>query len=128
MKILSFSLLILSVVTFFGCSDATEPKYKLNLEKMLKIADISDEKNIPKFAEYIQANNGSTYKYAAAQALFLMNTPKGKEALNKYIFTSPQYSFSQSINYMFHWKMAPTFKRNEFIQKYHLRSSSNLKP
>ncbi|MCK4982745.1 MAG: hypothetical protein KAS17_07455 [Victivallaceae bacterium] len=126
MKILPFCLLILSVLTFVGCSDASEQKYKKQLKGILNIADISDEKNIPKLEEYLKSNDGSIHKYAAAQALFLMDTSKGRDALEKYMFSPPNYDFSQSINYMFHWGMKPITKRNEFIKKYHLRSSSNL--
>ncbi len=126
MKVLSFSLLILSMLSFWGCSDAGEQKYRKQLERILSIKDISDEKNIPKLEEYLKSNDGSIHKYAAAQALFLMDSPKATNALEKHMFSSPKYYISQSINYMFHWGMKPVAKRNEFIKKYHLRSSSKL--
>lgn len=116
-------------VTIFGiftCLIAyAEAEFDYTFIETRNMTDISHSNAIPSLVEYLQIEGGNIRKYAAAQSLFLMNTPETRTALEDNLFSTPYFDFQQSIKYAFYWHMLNPDKRNEFIQKYHLRSTSD---
>ena len=102
-------------------NDTTEAFYDI-----LKLRTIGDAKAVP-VLEGIMADNFRSYStrihgYAAAQALFCIDAPEAHKVLSKYLLDSRYYA-RLGINYTFHWEMAEP-KRNEFINRYHLKDLS----
>ncbi len=99
--------------------DATEAFYDI-----LKLRNVGGPEAVPVLERIMAENLYSTriHGFAAAQALFCIGTSEAHEVLSKYLF-SEQYFAGLGINYTFHWQMSES-KRNDFIEKYHLKNIS----
>jgi hypothetical protein len=93
------------------------------LKKILKMDDLSAPSAVASLEEVLSKGGDSILPCAAAQALFLMNTPESKEVLKKWL-KYPRYDMDYSIDLAFNWGMHP-MKRDQFIRAYHLNSTSN---
>jgi len=118
MKIIStaFALIICASI---ACAD-DHPNF---LKKILKVEDLSSPSAVVPLEEMLRKGGSSIHPCAAAQALFLMDTPEAKTILKKWL-RFPHYNMDYSIRLTSHWGMDP-IKRNQFIREYHLNSSSD---
>jgi hypothetical protein len=110
-------------------AERSSPDYKGNDTKdafsdILKLRDVGDANAVPVLEKIMADNLDSTriHGYAAAQALFCINTPEAHKVLAKYLLTS-RYFAELGINYAFHWQMDES-RRNRFIEEYHLQNIS----
>ena len=87
---------------------------------ILSLRESCDEQAVPVLAEILAAHAESRYihRYAAAQALHCIGTPKCHEILSEHVL-KPSYCVSYAIDLMPHWSMDPA-KRDDFIDRYHL--------
>jgi hypothetical protein len=60
--------------------------------------------------------------FAAAEALFCIDTESAHNVLKKYLY-DPRYRSGLGAHYTFHWDMSEP-KRSEFIRQYHLKNLS----
>ena len=95
---------------------------------LLKLRDVgnSDAVNI---LEQVMENNlfgTRIHGFAAAEALFCIDTESAHNVLKKYLY-DPRYHSGLGAHYTFHWDMSEP-KRSEFIRQYHLKNlSKNMK-
>jgi len=91
---------------------------------ILKLREVPDERAVPVLDQIISDNvhTGRIHKYAAAQALFCIDTVEAHNVLAK-CTQNGHYSARSGINYSFHWDMDES-KRDAFIEQYHLVSIS----
>ncbi|MHC4478227.1 MAG: hypothetical protein ACYTEL_21525 [Planctomycetota bacterium] len=91
---------------------------------ILKLRDIGDTKAVAVLERILVDHTDSTriHGFAAAQALFCIDTPQAHKILAKHLLTS-QYNTSLAIDYTFHWEM-PEPQRSRFIEQYHLQNLS----
>lgn len=96
--------------------------YQNLLEGILELDNINSEAAIPQLREILTTSD-NIREYAAAQALFLLDTPEAHAILKKHVF-SEDYDICWSIKYALGWNMRQP-ERGTFINKYHLQHRSN---
>ena len=90
---------------------------------LLELRDRPDPKAVNALEKVLADHVGSTriHRFAAAQALFCIDTKEAHDILSKYLLTD-EYPVDMGIKYTFHWDMAPA-KRDAFIKRYHLQAT-----
>lgn len=88
---------------------------------ILKLREVGDASAVPVLEEIIvaDAHSGRIHAYAAAQALFCIDTPEAHAIISKFLLTS-SYPAQQGIFYTFYWEMREP-ERSSFIDRYHLK-------
>lgn len=91
---------------------------------VLKLRDVGEPDAVPVLEKILSDHAGSTriHGFAAAQALFCIDTPEAHKILAKYLLTS-RYNTLLAINYTSHWEMREP-ERSRFIKRYHLKNLS----
>lgn len=91
---------------------------------LLKLRTVGTAKAVPILEQVTKDDNytGRIHSFAAAQALFCIDTPQAHAALKRYIFDD-RYNTQLGINYTFHWEMAEP-QRSAFIERYHVNNRS----
>ena len=90
---------------------------------LLELRDRPDPMAVSVLGKILADHVGSTriHRFAAAQALFCINTREAHDILTKYLLTD-EYPVDMGIAYTFHWNMVPE-KRDAFIKRYHLQAT-----
>jgi len=91
---------------------------------VLKLRETGAEEAVPVLERILaeHANSTRIHGYAAAQALFYMDTPQAHSILSRHLL-SPSYDAKHGIRYTFHWDMDES-RRDAFIERYHLKHLS----
>lgn len=91
---------------------------------LLKLRTAGTPEAIPALEQVIKDNLYDTriHGFAAAQALFCIDTPQAHAILKQYIFDD-RYNTRLGIGYAFHWEMAEP-QRSAFIEQYHINNRS----
>ncbi|MHC4202830.1 MAG: hypothetical protein ACYSU0_22800 [Planctomycetota bacterium] len=91
---------------------------------VLKLRETGTEEAVPVLERILAGHANSTriHGYAAAQALFDIDTPQAHSILSRHLL-SPGYNARHGIRYIFGWDMDES-KRDAFIERYHLRHLS----
>lgn len=104
---------------------AKQPLTTESFNEILRLRDTGNAKAIPVLEKILSDNIDSTiiHGFAAAQALFYIDTAESHKILSRYLLTE-QYHAELGFQYTFGWDMDKT-KRNKFIDMYHLRNLSD---
>jgi len=109
---------------------SSDQQYLRQLETQLAMFDVTSPESIPRLVEFLKTgtpinwrDSGEVWKYAAAQALFLIDTAQSRESLRHYM-VDPLYDFDFSIQCARDWGMERHLL-NSFIRQYHLSGTHN---
>ncbi|MGB2809140.1 MAG: hypothetical protein WBC22_15465 [Sedimentisphaerales bacterium] len=91
---------------------------------LLKLRDVGNSEAVNVLEQVMENNLFGTriHGFAAAEALFCIDTESAHNVLKKYLY-DPRYHSGLGANYTFHWDMSEP-KRSEFIRQYHLKNLS----
>ncbi len=97
---------------------------RLSFYDLLKLRDVGTAEAVGVLAQVMEDNLYETriHGFAAAEALFCIDTESARNILKKYLYDRRYYTML-SVNYTFHWEMSEP-KRSEFIREYHLKNLS----
>lgn len=97
----------------------------LSFYDLLKLRTVGTAEAIPVLEQVMQDHLLSTTRihgFAAAQALFCIDTPEAHDVLQRYLFDD-RYNTQLGINYTFYWEMSEP-QRSAFIEQYYLKNCS----
>jgi hypothetical protein len=101
--------------------------YNIWFNDLLRIRDDGDKRldAIPVLEKILKDEdfNGSTYQYAAAQALFSIGTPEAKRIIADWMKTLA-YMWRHSVNFIYSFKMNPE-KATAFMREFHLTGNDD---
>ncbi|MFC1601242.1 hypothetical protein ACFL34_02725 [Candidatus Sumerlaeota bacterium] len=112
-----------------GLAERAKPgitDYKITGESfhdLLKVRNMAGPPEaVPELAKIMESHVGNNriHGYAAAQALFCIDTPETHQLLEKYVF-APSYRAGKAINYTAHWEMSPA-QASALIKRYYLKN------
>jgi hypothetical protein len=97
---------------------------RLSFYDILKLRDVGNSDAVNVLEQVMEDNLFETriHGFAAAEALFCIDTESAHNVLKKYLY-DPRYRSGLGAKYTFHWDMSEP-KRSEFIRQYHLKNLS----
>ncbi|NIP27177.1 MAG: hypothetical protein GWN67_22510 [Phycisphaerae bacterium] len=97
---------------------------RLSFYDLLKLRDVGNSDAVNILEKVMEDNLFQTriHGFAAAEALFCIDTEWAHNVLKKYLY-DPRYRSGLGADYAFHWDMSEP-KRSEFIRQYHLKNLS----
>jgi hypothetical protein len=97
---------------------------RLSFYDLLKLRDVGNSDAVNVLEQVMEDNlfERRIHGFAAAEALFCIDTESAHNVLKKYLY-DPRYHSVLGANYTFHWDMSEP-KRSEFIRRYHLKNLS----
>lgn len=97
---------------------------RLSFYDLLKLREVGTAEAVGVLEQVMKDNLYETriHGFAAAEALFCIDTESAHSVLEKYLYDRRYYTML-SVNYAFHWEMSEP-KRSEFIREYHLKNFS----
>lgn len=97
---------------------------RLSFYDLLKLRIVGNSDAVNVLEQVMEDNLFETriHGFAAAEALFCIDTESAHNVLKKYLY-DPRYRSGLGADYTFHWDMLEP-KRSEFIRQYHLKNLS----